>query len=147
MGRRIESLVPELIGLCQQHITACALKDIFLLVYCTRRTEREQALEYAKGRKISELPPTVTAFLEEELRLCRASGLTEYPGVIVTYCYGSECPHVRGEAYDCVAMVDGRPAWEDDNLWAIVGQIGISLGLEWGGEWGMKDKPHFQLRK
>jgi peptidoglycan L-alanyl-D-glutamate endopeptidase CwlK len=30
-------------------------------------------------------------------------------------------------------------------LWAKIGAIGKSAGLEWGGDWKKKDLPHFQL--
>ena len=28
----------------------------------------------------------------------------------------------------------------------IVGKLGKSIGLEWGGDWEFVDEPHFQLR-
>ncbi len=38
------------------------------------------------------------------------------------------------------------PDWNPTGpLWAKIGSIGKSVGLEWGGDWQKKDLPHFQL--
>lgn len=38
------------------------------------------------------------------------------------------------------------PDWNPTSpLWAKIGAIGKSVGLEWGGDWKKKDLPHFQL--
>lgn len=38
------------------------------------------------------------------------------------------------------------PDWNASSpLWAKIGAIGKSVGLEWGGDWKKKDLPHFQL--
>lgn len=38
------------------------------------------------------------------------------------------------------------PDWNPTGpLWAKIGAIGKSVGLEWGGDWQKKDLPHFQL--
>lgn len=39
-------------------------------------------------------------------------------------------------------LKDWNPSGE---LWKRVGEIGKSVGLEWGGDWTKKDLPHFQL--
>ncbi len=52
--------------------------------------------------------------------------------------------HNYGLAFD-VAPVDdrGEPYWpEDDAFWNPLGQLGRSLGLKWGGDFG--DRPHFE---
>lgn len=36
--------------------------------------------------------------------------------------------------------------WDgNDPVWKILGEIGESLGLKWGGRWETKDKAHFEM--
>ena len=38
------------------------------------------------------------------------------------------------------------PEWNPSGpYWERIGQIGESLGLQWGGRWSKPDKPHFQF--
>ena len=58
-------------------------------------------------------------------------------------------PLIGCRAYD-VAIVsyfgDKTPLDLYDGPWDLVGQVGESLGLEWGGRWKSgADMPHFQL--
>jgi peptidoglycan LD-endopeptidase CwlK len=85
--------------------------------------------------------------IEEQNRLY-AQGRTK-PGKIVTNARGGYSYHNFGLAFDfCVCdVVKGSlaPNWNVDRRWLRVGQIGKSLGLEWGGDWkSFKDYPHFQ---
>lgn len=70
------------------------------------------------------------------------------PGAIVTNARGSSYSsmHQWGVAFDFYRN-DGKGAYNNsDKFFNKVGQIGISLGLEWGGNWkSIKDLPHFQL--
>lgn len=54
--------------------------------------------------------------------------------------------HNWGTAFD-FCRNDGNGAYNDnDGLFTRVGEIGRSIGLEWGGDWySPVDKPHFQL--
>ena len=86
------------------------------------RTVAEQDALYAKGRTL--------------------------PGPKVTNARGStySSMHQWGVAFDFYRN-DGKGAYDDsDGFFTKVGQIGKSIGLEWGGNWiSIKDKPHFQL--
>ena len=84
-----------------------------------------------------------------------AQGRTK-PGIIVTKCKGStySSMHQWGIAFDFFLDmdVDGDGQKADDafndklGMFRKVGEIGQSLGLEWGGDWqSIVDKPHFQL--
>lgn len=71
------------------------------------------------------------------------------PGKIVTNARGGYSFHNFGLAFDfCVCdIVGGKlvPNWFVDLRWKRVGEIGKSLGLEWGGDWtSFRDYPHFQ---
>ena len=85
--------------------------------------------------------------IEEQNRLY-AQGRTK-PGRIVTNARGGYSYHNFGLAFDfCVCdVIRGKlvPNWNLDQRWFRVGQLGRSLGLEWGGDWkSFKDYPHFQ---
>lgn len=38
----------------------------------------------------------------------------------------------------------GQPSWDEKNEWSGLGVLGKETGLEWGGDWAMQDKVHFQ---
>lgn len=75
------------------------------------------------------------------------------PGKIVTYAKGGSSYHNYGLAFDFAIIANSTESWDtkvDTNENQIpdyteVGEIGESLGLEWGGRFHMKDYPHFQL--
>jgi len=65
---------------------------------------------------------------------------------VVTYADSWESVHQTGNAFDIVCLVDGKPNWSDCN-WKKIGEVGKNLGLIWGGDWKMVDKPHFEIPK
>ncbi len=147
MSRSIFLLEPDMIRMCNAHIEACRQVGITLVIYCTRRSEKEQALEYTKGRVFDALPESVSRLITDEIREWKVRGLQAGPGAIVTHCHGPDCPHVLGIAYDCVPIREGKAIWDDDALWQQLGTLGESVGLEWGGRWPhFPDRPHFQRR-
>lgn len=100
----------------------CQERGLLIGIGETLRTEAEQDALYAKGRSAT--------------------------GSIVTNAKGStySSMHQWGIAFDFYRN-DGRGAYNAaDNFFERVGEIGKSMGLEWGGDWtGIKDMPHFQL--
>lgn len=74
-----------------------------------------------------------------------AQGRTK-PGQIVTKAKGGQSLHNFGIAFDIGIFKDGKYLGESV-LYDVVGDIGESVGLEWGGRWkSIQDKPHFQLK-
>lgn len=79
-----------------------------------------------------------------------AKGRTK-PGKKVTNAKGGQSWHNYGCAIDVCFKV-GDP-YGEDQPWKIIGALGESQGLEWGGRWGSNgkkgfmDRPHFQLVK
>lgn len=74
-----------------------------------------------------------------------AQGRTR-PGKIVTNATGKakQSYHQWGLAFDIFNNVKGD--LYNETVLKKAGQIGMSLGLEWGGSWtGFVDKPHFQF--
>ena len=130
MSRNISDLHPllqikvdELIQLCKENGITIGISE------CLRTTAEQDAL-YAKGRTI--------------------------PGNIVTNAKGSNYSsmHQWGVAFDFYLKMDinknGKTTDDAYNnstgLFNKVGQLGKSIGLEWGGDWkSIKDLPHFQL--
>jgi RHS repeat-associated protein len=72
-----------------------------------------------------------------------AQGRTK-PGNIVTYASGGKSNHNFGLAVDVVPFENGKLNWDTKN-YPLIGRIGESRGLEWGGRWKRPvDRPHFQ---
>jgi peptidoglycan L-alanyl-D-glutamate endopeptidase CwlK len=67
------------------------------------------------------------------------------PGPIVTDAPAGYSNHNFGIAFD-VGLFNGGVYLDDSPLYAQVGALGRSQGLEWGGDWtSFPDEPHFQL--
>lgn len=68
------------------------------------------------------------------------------PGKIVTNSPAGYSWHNFGIAADIVFKENGKWSWDLKHDWKKLGEIGKSLGLEWGGSWKkLKDMPHFQF--
>lgn len=129
MSRVIAMLHPTLQTRITELIDLCEKKGIKIEVTECVRTSAEQDALYAKGR---------TA-----------------PGSIVTNAKGSNYSsmHQWGVAFDYIIKqdVDGDGDIDINDLYShklmnVVGRLGKSIGLEWGGDWkSIVDKPHFQL--
>ena len=113
---------PKLQVLANELVTACERKGLPIRITECLRTVQEQDALYAQGRT--------------------------KPGNRVTNARGSSYSsmHQWGVAFD-FCRNDRKAAFDDsDGFFSKVGQIGKTLGLEWGGDWvSIKDKPHFQL--
>ena len=127
--RDVKQLHPELQEKFKLLQKKCAQKGIKIRATECLRTAKEQDALYAKGR---------TA-----------------PGSKVTNARGRDAKsmHQWGVAVDIVIDMDADKDGDVDirdlynvKLLNVVGKIGESIGLEWGGSWkSIVDKPHFQL--
>ena len=113
---------PRLQTLAAKLVEECARQGLQIKIGETLRTVEEQDELYAQGR--TDPGNSVTN--------ARGSNYNSY------HQWGTACDFYRA---------DGRDAYYDnDKFFTKVGQIGVSLGLEWGGNWkSIQDKPHFQL--
>ena len=113
---------PRLQVLATKLMEECSKQGLIIKIGETYRTVAEQDALYAQGRTT--------------------------PGNIVTNAPGSTYSsyHQWGTAFD-IFRNDGQGAYnETGNFFGRVGAIGVSFGLEWGGNWKSPvDKPHFQL--
>ena len=116
---RIASLHPYVQNQMKAFVLKAKLRfDVDLRVVQGYRTFEEQDKLYAQGR---------TA-----------------PGSIVTKTRGGFSNHNFGLAVDVVPFENGKLNWETKN-YPLIGTIGKSVGLEWGGDWkSIVDRPHFQ---
>lgn len=127
--RDVTQLHPKLQEKCKELTELCAKNGIKIKFTECVRTVAEQDALYAKGR---------TA-----------------PGAKVTNCKGSSYSsmHQWGVAVDVAVNQDADKDGDIDindlynvKLLNLVGKLGQSIGLEWGGSWkSIVDKPHFQL--
>ena len=113
---------PRLQVLAAKLVDECNKQGVKIAIGETFRTVAEQDALYAQGRT--------------------------KPGNKVTNAPGSTYSsyHQWGTAFD-IYRDDGQGAYnEAGNFFGRVGEIGVSIGLEWGGNWKSPvDKPHFQL--
>lgn len=67
-------------------------------------------------------------------------------GKRVTKARGGLSWHNYGVAADVVFLENGKWSWAEKHDWKKLGDLGKSVGLEWGGDWkSFPDRPHFQL--
>lgn len=120
-SRSLSELTPDARELCMKWETACKKEGIDVLVYCTYRDGNEQNDLYAQGRT--------------------------KPGNIVTNARAGDSYHNWRRAWDAVPLVNGKAAWTDKSLYARMGSIAESMGIEWAGRWTgkLKETAHFQV--
>ena len=129
MSRNVTDLHPTLQAKVEELKALCRQNGIEIGISECLRTVAEQDALYAQGRTTS--------------------------GRIVTNCKGSSYSsmHQWGVAFDFYLKmdVDGDGVISDDafnnstGLFEKVGALGKKIGLEWGGDWTIKDRPHLQL--
>jgi peptidoglycan LD-endopeptidase CwlK len=66
------------------------------------------------------------------------------PGKKVTNARPGFSWHNHGLAADIVFKPKGKWSWAEKHDWETLGRLGKMSGLEWGGDWKMRDRPHFQ---
>lgn len=124
MSRRLNDLDPDVEAKAFELIKLADHDGIELIVTQTYRSPDQQAAIYAQGR---------TA-----------------PGRIVTHAPPGYSWHEFRRAFDvAITHFPGDMTKEDlyDGPWDHVGDLGESIGMEWGGRWKRPDRPHFQLTR
>lgn len=64
----------------------------------------------------------------------------------VTNAKAGQSNHNYGLACDLCVFVNGKPDWNNLQNFATIGRLAKQVGLEWGGDWKFKDRPHVQLK-
>lgn len=124
-SRSLDDLLEPVKARAEAMLEQCKKEGIELLVTSTFRDFEAQTRLYAQGRGL--------------------------PGNIVTYARAGDSWHNWQRAFDVVPLRNGKPIWStrghDKYIWLKIGDIGVSCGLEWGGNWERHpDYPHFQDR-
>lgn len=125
-SRSLDDLAAPVQAAALAMLSRCRAAGIDLLIYCTLRSNAEQAQLYAQGRT--------------------------KPGAVVTNAGPGQSMHNpdtsgKAWAFDAVPMVGGQAAWGDAAQVNRMGEIGESCGLEWAGRWrgALKERVHFQM--
>ncbi len=119
-SRSLDDLLPVVKKKTEAFLAACKAKGIDILIYSTYRDNESQDWIYAQGRT--------------------------RPGKIVSNAKGGQSVHNYRCAFDFAPLKNGKPDWSDGALFAKVGVIAESVGLEWGGRWkSFPDLPHCQF--
>lgn len=123
-SRKLSDLDPYVATLAQKLIDQCDKEGIDIIVTSTYRDHESQQKLYEQGR-------TPESIARGEKRVTNAK-----PG---------QSWHNWRVAFDVVPVVNGKAIWNDMATWKRIGEIGVSLGLEWAGNWKtFKEMPHFQ---
>lgn len=117
-SRSLSDLHPKVASLCNLFIEHCSDAGIDVIITSTYRDNESQNALYAQGRTVA--------------------------GKKVTNAKGGDSFHNWRVAFDFVPMLNGKCAWSDTALFARCGKIAQECGLEWGGNWKFKDRPHCQ---
>lgn len=147
MSREISDLSLEVQKMVKEFLAECIAKGHPIFITTGQRSWEEQAALYAQGRMdISDVN-----VLREKVKLAH---ILPPENIKVTNAPAGFSPHNFGRAIDIAFHWDknhdgkvqpGEIGWDGD--WYKVGQIGESIGFEWGGRWvkPRPDKPHFQF--
>jgi hypothetical protein len=113
--RIIRELKAEVQPLARALVRAAASEGIKIKVISGFRSIQEQEELYAQGRT--------------------------KPGKIIIRTPRSV--HNTGLSFD-VGIFDGARYIPESPQYAVIGRLGKGLGLVWGGDWDIKDEPHFE---
>jgi peptidoglycan L-alanyl-D-glutamate endopeptidase CwlK len=117
--RDLDELAPMFREAVERAIAACKEAGLDAMVYETFRSPELQAAYFARGR--TEIPPHATVTNAQ-------SNLASW--------------HGYGLAVDVISRKNG---WDQPEDWfSRVAEHFRAAGCRWGGEWKMKDLPHFQ---
>lgn len=118
MSRSLDDLMPVVADRAREFLKRCQAAGLSVIITSTLRTYPEQDILYAQGRR--------------------------HAGKIVTNAKPGFSWHNHGCAFDVAfKLPDGSITW--DGAWALVGELGRSVSLAWGGDFkSFSDKPHFE---
>ena len=119
-SRDLNSLHPVVGKMARQFIIDCGHAGIDVLITSTYRDHESQNALYAQGRT--------------------------KPGKKVTNAKGGQSFHNYKIALDFVPLTNGKPNWNDLDLFTKCGTIAESCGFEWAGRWKrFKEYAHIQF--
>ena len=125
-SRSLDDLAAPVRSAALAMLARCRAAGLEVLIYCTLRSNDEQAALYAQGRT-KPGPVLTNAGPGRSMHNPDASG--------------------RAWAFDAVPLVNGKAAWDDAAMVTKMGEIGEACGLEWAGRWRgpLRERVHFQM--
>lgn len=115
MSRRLDDLSPRFRPLAVELLARCVEAGIHVLIVDTLRTPEEHAANLANGVS-----------------------------------WTTRSKHLDGDAIDVCPYETwqlrgpDKLAWKDGPTFQRLGAIGKALGLQWGGDWKVRDLGHFE---
>lgn len=152
-SRDLQDLKPHMAERVQALQQRAREAGLDLLIYCTLRSFREQAQLFRQSRPPREIRAKAEQLQHEFGRPDLASVLMDVGpqhGPHVTNAAPGESLHGYALAFDGVPMRGGKPVWgtedpEDRRLWDLYGELAVTVGLEWAGNWtSFREFPHCQ---
>jgi hypothetical protein len=136
MSRRLDQLSSQLRPLAVEVIARLAERGIAIMIVDTDRTVEEHRANLAKGTSSASLSFHLPRYMRT-----------------LTGAEGVDPDRDKSDAIDLVPydqyQLHGpdKLQWNtSDPVWAVIGEVGESLGLEWGGRWKKPHDPgHLQL--
>jgi peptidoglycan LD-endopeptidase CwlK len=132
MSRALDDLSRPMRTLTFELLARLVERGIFVMIVDTLRTPQEQAANIAKGvswtSNSKHLPRRVRGFASTYPDQDKSDAI-------------DVCP------YETYALHGpDKLQWDaDDPAWKVIGEIGESLGLRWGGRWQRRDMGHLEL--
>jgi len=149
-SKSLSDLTPETMTRAKKIIEICENNGVELLIYCTLRSLREQAILFRQGRSWSQI--------SDKINRLKIAGYAELGDLIekvgpqhetkkVTNAGPGESWHNFGEAFDAVPIVGGKALWNDKVKYQVYGDSVVACGMNWAGNWKtFREFPHAQLR-
>lgn len=131
--------------------------DLELLIYCTYRSDEEQARLFRRGRSLWAIEARA-AVLERQwgrpdLARVLLQAEPQHQTDRVTWAAPGQSAHGYRMAFDAVPMRDGKPVWGtkqvwQQTLWLRYGICVCTADLEWSGGWRgpRREYPHAQIK-
>lgn len=143
-------LAPDFRPLAEELLAASLRTGYPLGIVQSRRTKNDQFKLFTQGRTLK-----------------RGTWVITDPALVVTYAedcadsaHGCVCGRVHPEGEGCARAIDvcflldgrvvgprpgkGNDSWDADLPWLWLGELGESIGCEWGGRFKFADLGHFQ---
>lgn len=141
MSARIEDLEPKTRGMCEALLLAAPAQGLPIRVTQTRRTMDEQLHIWMQGRQMQ---GGVWVVVDPRRIVTKARpGMSAHNyGLAFDVCFEGKDPYLHAFEVEHKDL---------DPRWYLLGALGESLGLSWGGPLGPNDDlkwdaPHFQRR-
>ena len=116
-SRQLGTLTPEMRGLVETYVQRCAALGVQVLVYCTYRNERMQAIRYRRNRDRSAIESKAADLRRRgfpqlaEILIAVGPQANTPGGRVETNAGPGESFHQHGWAIDRVPMIQGQPLW------------------------------------